>query len=147
MLRCAALGYTAEKRKGKHQKIQINTSKYWWMLTNRCLHASANQANPCQHSTESCHKLSLCKTHTYFTPNLYTFHTSPISNTLPEHKKKIIENLSKTTSKILPKSTQKRPLIPPRDPPGSLEEKECLSLALWLSKMAPKKLQRDSQNH
>ena len=49
--------------------------------------------------------------------------------------------------KILPKSTQNRALIPPGDPPGSLEEKESLSLALWLPKMAPKKLQRDSQNH
>ena len=116
------------------------------MLTSRRLHISANQANPFyQHATESWH--SLCETHTYFKPNLYTSHTSPISNTLLEHKKKLIENLSKITSKIPPKSTQNRTLIPPRDPPGSLEEKECLSVALRLPKMAPTKLQRDSQNH
>ena len=56
------------------------------MLTSRCLHTSANEANPYQHSTESWH--SLCKTQTYLIPNSYTFHTSPTSNTLLEHDKK-----------------------------------------------------------
>ena len=71
------------------------------MLTSRCLHMSANQANPSQHSTESWDRL--CKTHTYFTPNLYAFHTSPISNTLLEHNKKTIENRFRNTPKYLPK--------------------------------------------
>ena len=78
------------------------------MLTSRCLHISANQANPYQHSTESWDRL--CKTHTYFTPNLYTFHTSPISNTL----------LKKTCPKLHPKYLPNPLKIGPQSLPGTL---------------------------
>ena len=115
------------------------------MLTSRCLHISANQTNPYQHSTESWH--SLCKTHTCFTTNSYTFHTSPISNTLLEHNKKITQNNSKNTSKISPESTQNGSRIPPRDPPGNLWGKEVLYFTFWLPKRTPNGAQRIHPKH
>ena len=93
----AALGFTA-KRKGNRKKIQINTNKYWQMLTSRCLHISTSQANLYQLDTE--YWQSLCKTHKQFTPNSYTLHISPISKTLLEHNKKTIETITKNTPKI-----------------------------------------------
>ena len=115
------------------------------MLTSRCLHISANQTNPYQDSTESWH--SLCKTHTCFTTNSYTFHTSPISNTLLEHNEKSIENKSKNTSKIPPESTKNGSRIPPWDPPGSLWGKGRLYVTFWLPRRAPRAAQKVHQHH
>ena len=97
-----------------------------------------------QHSTESWH--SLCKTHTCFTTNSYTFHTSPISNTLLEHNEKSIENKSQNTSKIPPKSTKNGSRIPPWDAPGSLWGKRDLYFTFWLPRRAPNGAQKVHQN-
>ena len=115
------------------------------MLTSRGLCLSANEANPHQHSTESWH--SLCKTHTYFTPNAYTLHTSPRSRTLLEQNKKIIENIVKNRTKIPPKSTQNRFKIHPRDRAGSLRGQGSLYVNFWLHHGCQSGAQRVHQNH
>ena len=113
------------------------------MLTSRCLHISANQTNPYQNSTESWD--SLCKTHTCFTTNSYTFHTSPISNTLLEHNEKSIENKSKNTSKIPPKSTKNGSRIPPWDSSWEPLGKRGLYFTFCLPGKAPTGAQKVHQ--
>ena len=115
------------------------------MLTSRCLHISANQTNPYQHSAEPWH--SLCKTHTYFAPNAYTLHTSPRSRTLLEQNKKIIEHIIKNTTNIPPKSTQNRFKIHPRDRAGSLQGQGSLNVNFWLHHGCQSGAQRVHQNH